>query len=66
MKLTINGQLKEISDAATLKSVIEGTLKDSSRAIAELNGQIIKKDRWDATAVKDGDAIELVSFVGGG
>lgn len=66
MKITINGQDKAWAAGADLKSVIEHFTKDASRVIAEVNGQIVKCDQWPATAVKDGDTIELVSFVGGG
>jgi hypothetical protein len=32
----------------------------------ELNESILKKDRYDATAIKEGDSLEVVSFMGGG
>lgn len=65
MKLTINGNEKQIS-ALHLQGAIEEILKDSSKVIAELNGEIIKKPNWPLTSLKDGDKLELVSFVGGG
>ena len=69
MKITINGQTKELPAAASLKDVISQFCKDersSNRVISELNGSIIKCNQWQDTPVKDGDTIELVSFVGGG
>lgn len=69
MKITINGQVKELSSATNLKDVISQFCKDersSSRVITELNGDIVKCAQWPETQVKDGDTIELVSFVGGG
>ena len=66
MKITINGQQKELTAAANLKDVIHQFCKDSNRVISELNGQIIKCAQWQDTPVKDGDTIELVNFVGGG
>ena len=66
MKVTLNGQPKEISGSATLKNLVEQFCKDSSRIITELNGDIVKFTQWPDTQVKDGDTIELVNFVGGG
>ena len=65
MKLIINGNEKQLN-TANLQGAIEAILKDSSRVIAELNGEIVKKPNWPSTTLKDGDKLELVSFVGGG
>jgi len=65
MKLIINGQNKEFQ-GATLKDVIASFACDTGRVIAELNGQIIKNSSWQDTHVRNGDTIELVTFVGGG
>ena len=66
MKIIINGQSKNFNGPTQLNDVIAQFCKDASRVIAELNGDIIKKPSWNATTVKDGDMVELVSFVGGG
>ena len=66
MKVTINGQTKELTSSANLKEIISQFCKDSSRIISEHNGNIVKCSQWQDTPIKDGDTIELVSFVGGG
>ena len=66
MKITINGQSKDLNGPVQLNAVIAQFCKDTSRVIAELNGDIVKKTSWNTTTIKDGDNIELVSFVGGG
>ena len=66
MKITINGQIKEFPRTVNLKEVIAQFNNDSRRVISELNGHIIKSAQWQDTPVKDGDTLELVSFVGGG
>ena len=65
MKLIVNGNEKQLN-TANLQGAIEAILKDYSRVIAELNGEIVKKNNWPSTSLKDGDKLELVSFVGGG
>lgn len=45
--------------------VIEQQL-DTMSLVAELNFKIIKQAEWNDTLIKEGDTIELLSFVGGG
>lgn len=67
MNLTVNGQIKIIPDSAlTLELAITAILPNKAHVIAELNGCLIKKDNWAQTPIKDGDQLELVTFVGGG
>ena len=39
---------------------------DLMRVAVELNGNIVPKAKYADTNFKDGDSIEVVSFVGGG
>ena len=39
---------------------------DLMRVAVELNGDIVPKAQYDDTIFKDGDNVEVVSFVGGG
>lgn len=66
MKIILNGQEREISESSTLKNTIEQFCRDRKHVIAELNGQIVKSQTWDTQTLKNGDALELVNFVGGG
>ncbi|MCK5013418.1 MAG: sulfur carrier protein ThiS [Candidatus Omnitrophica bacterium] len=66
MNITLNGKLKEFLPALNLKSAVEQFRKDKTPVVAELNGEIIKLPRWEETTLKEGDIVELVSFVGGG
>jgi thiamine biosynthesis protein ThiS len=36
------------------------------RVAVELNRDIVPRDRWLQTHLKDGDRLEIVHFVGGG
>jgi len=66
VKITLNGQDKEFSDSQNLNDIISQFCKDTQRVIAEVNGEIVRGPQWTDTEIKDGDAIELVNFVGGG
>ena len=39
---------------------------DLMRVAVELNGDIVPKAQYADTIFKDGDSVEIVSFVGGG
>lgn len=68
------GRLKVIKvnenfvDAAgkTLAEYLGTTSYDIKRIAVEINGQIVPKAAYAETLLKDGDVVEVVSFVGGG
>ena len=65
MKIVVNS--KEIDSRSTFISELieELGLKDRVMAVA-LNMEIVKKDEWQTTKIKEGDNLELLEFVGGG
>jgi len=66
MKIQINGKDQDLPENTSLKTAIQNIRPDCQRVIAELNGQIVKRDVWEETSLSNGDSLELVSFVGGG
>ncbi len=50
----------------TLAEYFAGTSYDLKRIAVELNGEIVPKAEYGNTVLKDGDVVEVVSFVGGG
>ncbi len=65
MKLIINGEERDFA-ASTLAALIAQLGIKADRIAVELNRQIVSRDRWDQTALRDGDRLEIVHFVGGG
>jgi sulfur carrier protein len=69
MKLRINGEERDFSGSPaplTLAALVEILGMKSDRVAVELNLDIVPRDRWAATALNDGDRLEIVHFVGGG
>ena len=66
MKITINGQEKQLAAPFNLQSLVKQFCRNANRVIAEVNGRIVKNTAWDQTSIHDGDVVELVNFVGGG
>ncbi len=66
MNIIINGTPKNLNEAAHLNDVILQFCKQPKNVISEVNGHIVPSHDWNNTAIKEGDSIELVAFVGGG
>lgn len=61
----INGELLDI-DGKTLAEYLSSAGFDSKRVAVERNGAIVPKAEYAEAVLKDGDSLEVVSFVGGG
>ena len=71
MRLHINGEDRIFPDPASrtefrLMALIELLGMKPDRVAVELNREIVPRDRWRQTLLKDGDRLEVVQFVGGG
>jgi thiamine biosynthesis protein ThiS len=66
MKLIINGEDREFEALASVSDVIAQLGMKPDRVAVELNRDLISRDRWAATALQEGDRLEIVHFVGGG
>jgi len=66
LKLTINGQEREVEAVENLSVLIDRLGMRLDRVAVELNRELVPRDRWAATPVSDGDSLEIVHFVGGG
>jgi len=66
MKVHINGDEKSFDSPLTLAALVEILGMKADRVAVELNLDIVPRDRWAATALNDGDRLEIVHFVGGG
>jgi thiamine biosynthesis protein ThiS len=66
MNLTINGETRTLNSVETLNSLVEHLGMKSDRVAIELNFEIVPREQWAQTPLKDGDRLEIVHFVGGG
>lgn len=63
--IKINGEGLAIAEIRLVDYLAENGY--DKRAIAiELNEEILPKDRYPETVLKDGDVLEIVHFMGGG
>lgn len=61
----INGDEKNVV-GKTIAEYLTESGYDTKRVAVELNGDILPKAQYDSTVLRDGDSVEVVSFVGGG
>jgi thiamine biosynthesis protein ThiS len=66
MNLTINGEHRSLAPVETLYALVQQLGMKSDRVAIELNFEIVPREQWAQTPLKDGDRLEIVHFVGGG
>jgi sulfur carrier protein len=67
--LKINGVEKQFATGrlpATLAELLEKLGIEAATVVAEINGQIIEREKFAQTKLQKGQSIELVRFVPGG
>ncbi|KQY78286.1 MULTISPECIES: sulfur carrier protein ThiS [unclassified Brevundimonas] len=65
MRIQVNGEVREV-EAGTILALVEELGLDIRKVAVERNLEIVPRTLHGATALADGDRIELVQFVGGG
>jgi len=65
MRVTINGKQEE-TGAATMADLLSEKGIEPRMVTLEQNGQIVAKDQIVSTAIREGDQIEILFFMGGG
>lgn len=66
MKIRINGEEREIAGGLSIAGLLEELKIRPGRVVVELNRNIVAREAHGSTLLDDGDALEIVHFVGGG
>jgi thiamine biosynthesis protein ThiS len=66
LRIMVNGELRQVPGPATVADLLRHLNLDPRTVVVELNRQIVRRPRLEDTALAEGDAVELVHFVGGG
>jgi thiamine biosynthesis protein ThiS len=66
MRLTINGETRELPPVGTISELIAALSLDTRKVAVERNLEIVPRSLHGETPVADGDRIEIVHFIGGG
>ena len=66
MFVQINGEERQIELGLSVAQLLEELGIRPARVVVELNRNVLSRDAFTTTALKEGDKIEIVHFVGGG
>lgn len=64
--LTVNGEPRPLAAPATVATLLATIGLDTRKVAVELNEEIVSRSRYADTALKSGDQLEIVHFIGGG
>lgn len=67
MNLVVNGKETNITGGLTVSQLlVQENVKMPDMVSVELNGQILKRTKFEETILKDDDKVEFLYFMGGG
>ena len=66
IKIVVNGDERELRPGMTITDLLSDLGLHPRLIVVEHNREILDRDVFSTTPLSDGDALELVHFVGGG
>ena len=66
MRVIINGNEETIEAGMTLAELLRRRNAEPKRVAVEVNRELVVRGEHDRTVIREGDRIEIVTFVGGG
>jgi sulfur carrier protein len=66
VNVRVNGESRELDDGTNVAEVV-GALTDADRGVAvAVDGEVVPRSAWGATALADGQDVEVLRAVQGG
>lgn len=65
MTVTVNGEPQDLPEGETLRALVARHKLTPEKVAIELNRRLVRSEKYDQP-LKQGDAVEIVTFVGGG
>lgn len=66
IEIMVNGEPRMVPGPATAADLLRHLGLDPRTVVVELNRKIVRRPQLSDTPLAEGDAVELVHFVGGG
>lgn len=66
MTVSLNGEPRELPGGTTLGALVAELTQAPSGVAAAVNEQVVPRGQWPATALGDGDRVEVLTAVQGG
>ncbi|MFI9624300.1 sulfur carrier protein ThiS [Streptomyces sp. NPDC052042] len=66
VSVSVNGEVRLLAAGTTLEAVVAGLTSAGSGVAAAVNESVVPRGQWPATALHDGDRVEILTAVQGG
>lgn len=66
IKVTLNGKAETLEKSVSLADLLRAKKIRPEVVTVELNDQIIERDKYPKTVIKENDRLEFVYYMGGG
>ncbi len=66
LRLTVNGEAMEVADGTTVAGLMAELGLDTRKLAVERNLEIVPRSTYGVVRLENGDALEIVHFIGGG
>ena len=66
IQVQVNGKGREVQSGLSVHELVESFDLNPLLIVVELNREILSRDQFKDVQISEGDAVELVHFVGGG
>jgi len=66
MHLRVNGEPRELPAGTTVADLLAALELPSAQVAVERNRELVRRARFEDTALAEGDELEIVTLVGGG
>ncbi|MCA8977105.1 MAG: sulfur carrier protein ThiS [Planctomycetes bacterium] len=66
MQITVNGEARAVAAGATVADLVAALGIAKGPVAVERNREVVPRAEHGATALRDGDRLEVVTFFGGG
>jgi sulfur carrier protein len=67
MRIELNGKPVELVEDASVTAAVNALHADSARGVAvAVDGEVVPRSEWDATALHEGQQVEVLHAVQGG
>jgi len=66
VQIRVNGKMREVAEGMTLSELLTHLKVHPLRVAVQLNTEIVKRERYGEVVLKEGDVVEVLTFMAGG
>lgn len=66
IRVRLNGEARDVPAGLSVEELLRHLELHPQLVVVEHNGEILRREGYGGAAVREGDSLELVHFVGGG